>query len=162
MAQSLLSCRLLASDQYYRQLYTRLPTVLHPNLLRLHDFLEDTDNFYHITDLCAGPDLVDFVLEFEPGSIPLGTTKHLTVQILLGLHQLHAAKILHRDIKLDNILFLDKARTQINLIDFDMGLLQDNPLPPKKLSHPQEVSVVGTKDYMVMSANNFHYYRDVL
>lgn len=118
--------------------------------MKLHDFFEDTQNFYIVSDLCTGPDLVDFVLEFEPGTIPLQTSRQLIFQILSGLNRLHNAKILHRDIKLDNILFLDEQKERINIIDFDMGLLQDVKTPPKRLSNPEEVSVVGTKDYMVI------------
>lgn len=137
--------RLLAYDAYYRQLYLKLFEIRHPNLIKLIDFFEDAKNSYVVMELCTGPDLVDYVLEFEPGTIPPSIVQNIVHQILLGLHSLHQSGILHRDVKLDNIL-LDGQKKTVKLIDFDMGVLDARP--PKQPSRPDEVSIVGTKDYM--------------
>lgn len=140
--------RLLATTEYYRKLYQRLPLQSHASVLRLRDFIEDAQNFYIVSDLCAGPDLVDYVLEFTPRNIPLDSVRTITLQILLGIQHLHSRRLIHRDIKLDNILFADPHRRQITIVDFDMCLMADCPEPPRPPKTPEEVSVVGTKDYM--------------
>jgi calcium-dependent protein kinase len=43
-------------------------------------------------------------------------------QIMLGLHYAHSNNIVHRDIKLENIMFNDKNITNLNLKIIDFGL----------------------------------------
>lgn len=92
--------------------------------------------------------MVEYLLQFEPGALPIEVSQSLIFQVLTGVKKLHEENILHRDLKLDNILFKDRSREEIRIIDFDMGLLLDVAEPPKLLPR-QEVSIVGTKDYMV-------------
>ena len=53
------------------------------------------------------------------GGLPLRSVAHVTRQVLQGLAYLHAQKIIHRDIKPDNILWTSAGRVKI--ADFDIS-----------------------------------------
>lgn len=134
------SQRLLAADDYYRRLYSVLKTVRHENLLPLRGFLEDNNSYYIISPICDGGTLVEYVSAPSFKSVSTSVMRSLISQILAGLHELHSHGIVHRDIKLDNILFTRNEHDKLQIIDFDMGWSKHAP--------NVKTSIVGTKDYM--------------
>ncbi|KAL8271712.1 hypothetical protein Esti_004307 [Eimeria stiedai] len=152
--------RLIATDDYYRLVYevlTRLPPHRHLLLPPLA-LLETSTHFYIVMELCHGRDLVEYVLKHPPGGIPTPSCQRLMQQLLLGVHFLHSHNILHRDIKLDNIIFRQSEEElggdagqggDLALLDFDMCLLKpQEQQTSSSLSSSTEVSVVGTREYM--------------
>ena len=94
-----------------------LKTVDHPNLPRIYEFFEDSDNFYIILEFCKGGDLFDKIVEMQEFSEDQAAW--IMHQILSGLTYLHGMKIIHRDIKPENILLDDKSGLHLKIIDFD-------------------------------------------
>jgi calcium-dependent protein kinase len=100
----------------------------HPNILKMHEYFEDTKRYLLITDICKGGDLFECVkdrrLNAREGAICLK-------QILSSIDCLHKANIVHRDLKPENVL-LEKSKdvNQIKLIDFGTATMFD---PKKKL-----------------------------
>ncbi|EPT31896.1 protein kinase, other [Toxoplasma gondii ME49] len=157
--------RLIACDSYYRAVYEKL-AKLPPHrhlLLPPIALLETETHFYIVMERCHGSDMVEYVLKHPPAGISSSACKRLLQQLLLAVHALHSHNVLHRDIKLDNIMFRypytdsqqSRNRTcnsslgsEVALIDFDMCLLLDRPGPPKPLTNANEISVVGTREYM--------------
>eukprot|EP00914_Ancora_sagittata_P026264 GHVO01051713.1.p1 GENE.GHVO01051713.1~~GHVO01051713.1.p1 ORF type:complete len:460 (-),score=27.33 GHVO01051713.1:477-1811(-) len=140
--------RLLARDEYYRDVYRQLLTMRHPNVASIHEVVEDPDRYCILMDKCRGPDLVEYVLSFAPGTISESECKRVITQLLLALYHLHSHTLLHRDVKLDNLMFRNKDLRELVLIDFDMCMFLHRRDPPKIMAHPSEVSVVGTREYM--------------
>ena len=68
-------------------------------------------------ELCAGGDLLNYVRKRRRLKEPLA--KFVFMQIVSGLHYCHLNRILHRDIKLDNIL-LD-AYGHVKICDFGVS-----------------------------------------
>jgi len=62
-------------------------------------------------ELCAGGDLLNFVRKRK--RLDEETAKVLFKQIIEGIGYIHSKKILHRDIKLDNILLDGKGNVKI-------------------------------------------------
>ena len=58
--------------------------------------------------------------------------KKLGYQILLGIKYIHSKKILHRDIKPQNILITDLLQLNVKIADF--GLSREYPIPMENLS----------------------------
>ncbi|CAF0980153.1 unnamed protein product [Adineta ricciae] len=79
-----------------------LTEVNHPNLIRLHEVLESPQNLYLIIELCEGGELGGYVK--SNGSLPEQTVKQIMTKLINALHYLHKIDVVHRDLKLENIL----------------------------------------------------------
>lgn len=64
-----------------------------------------------VMELCAGGDLLNFVRKRK--RLDEETAKVLFKQVMEGIGYIHSKKILHRDIKLDNILLDGKGNVKI-------------------------------------------------
>lgn len=86
-----------------------LKMLNHPNIYRMYEELKTVDNYYLVTELCSRGQI--------EARFPLteSRTRDLLRQLIPAVDYLHKLGIIHRDIKLDNIL-LDKAWT-LKLID---------------------------------------------
>ena len=96
-------------------------TIAHltsPNTVRLYDFgVSDTGSFYFVMELLAGMDLASLVLRFGP--MPAERVVAVLRQACRSLGEAHAAGLLHRDIKPQNI-FLCRLG-----LDFDVAKVLD-------------------------------------
>ena len=84
-----------------------LKEVDHPNIIKLYEVKETTQFFYLIMELCNGGSLADRLEEYikkNKKPFPEETVQYLMKQIMSAINYLHSRNILHRDIKLDNIL----------------------------------------------------------
>jgi len=92
----------------------------HPNISRLYDVYEDHQCVYMVFEACNGGELLDRILEKK--RFGESDAVMLTGQVLWAVNYLHAKCIVHRDIKLENLLFKDDAkgslRDTLKLIDF--------------------------------------------
>lgn len=79
----------------------------HPNVVKLFETFETGRHILLVMELCAGGDLLNYVRKRKKLDEP--TAKYLFKQLIEGLGYLHARNILHRDIKLDNILLDGKG-----------------------------------------------------
>lgn len=64
-----------------------------------------------VMELCAGGDMLNFVRKRK--KLDELTAKILFKQVIEGIGYIHSQKILHRDIKLDNILLDGKGNVKI-------------------------------------------------
>ena len=73
----------------------------------------------YVEELCAGGDLLTYVRKRKKLNEPIA--KVILKQILDGIYYCHSKNILHRDIKLDNILLNDEGAIKVNhLLIIDM------------------------------------------
>ena len=75
----------------------------HPNIITLHEVCAYKNLYCLVLDYCPGGSLCDLLSRYKDG---LGETlcRRLFKQILDGVEYLHSRHVVHRDIKLDNIL----------------------------------------------------------
>ena len=92
----------------------------HPNIMKIYEFFFDDKNFYIISDFCDQGDLLGKLEKL--GTMNEIVVKFLMEQIFNAVAYLHSKKVLHGDIKLENILLYtatskNKGRrfTSINL-----------------------------------------------
>lgn len=91
-----------------------------PNILEILDsFSEEEGWSYLITEYCAGGDLFTLIKETE-GLSEIQAKKFFRTLVKTAFF-LHEKKIAYLDFKLENIFFLDKARTILKLGDFDLS-----------------------------------------
>ena len=105
-----------------------LKSLDHPDIVKIYEFYK-TDNYYYIImEFCTGGELYDVINdEFSETEIAV-----IFKQILSGLAYLHSHNIVHRDLKLENILISDTEISNkqeklfdIKIIDFGTAKIFD-------------------------------------
>jgi serine/threonine protein kinase len=93
--------------------------VKHPAIIELKDFFVTKDYLVLSMEYCEGGDL--FTLTMKENPIAESRARYMFKQILEGIQHLHKLNIIHRDIKLENILLKDKGSDEIKITDFGMS-----------------------------------------
>ncbi|KAG2236218.1 hypothetical protein INT48_008578 [Thamnidium elegans] len=115
-----------------------LQLLHHPNLIDLHQVLQDENNIYFVTEYITGGELFYFIN--KKGKLSESEAKNIFVQIAKALAWCHARNICHRDLKPENIL-LDQDEKSIKIADFGMATMQSsNALLKTSCGSPHYVS----------------------
>ena len=96
-----------------------LRSMIHKNVIRCHDSFAHNNKFYTVMDFAEGGELT-FLLK-DKGALSEDETKKIFKQIYEAVCYIHSQNIIHRDLKPNNILFLDKDRTHVVIIDFGIS-----------------------------------------
>lgn len=98
----------------------------HPHIIKIYEYLIDERNIYIITELCSNGDLYSLINKH--GLLDNKLIKNVMKQLFSTVFYLHSNKIVHRDIKLQNILIEnpDTENFSIKLIDFGISTLIEN------------------------------------
>ncbi|KAG0022049.1 hypothetical protein BGZ82_011123 [Podila clonocystis] len=88
--------------------------LTHPNIAHLHEVLTTESKIYLVTEYCPNGELLEALI--RDGRCKPSLAKKWFRQICLAIQYCHSRKIVHRDLKLENIL-LD-SQNNIKLIDF--------------------------------------------
>lgn len=113
----------------------------HPNILRVHEVFENDVCIYLVMELCKGGHLMDRLFAQQGRYYREKVACRYIHSILTAVAYCHANNVVHRDLKLENILFDSDARdSELKLIDF--GLSQC--FTPKEVMH----RYVGTSYYV--------------
>uniref|UniRef100_A0A7S4HJC5 non-specific serine/threonine protein kinase n=1 Tax=Vannella robusta TaxID=1487602 RepID=A0A7S4HJC5_9EUKA len=99
-----------------------LKSLDHPNINRLYDTVIETDRIHLILEHVEGRELCEIV---ETENIPEEVCRHLWRQILTGISYMHTNGVVHRDLKLENII-IDKTGFA-KIIDMGFGNFVLNP-----------------------------------
>ncbi|CDK24120.1 unnamed protein product [Kuraishia capsulata CBS 1993] len=116
-----------------------LQNMHHKHIVAFKDWFESDSEYYIVTQLATGGELLERVCQRKRFSEPDAVL--LIKQVLSAVSYLHARGIVHRDLKPENILYLDhKPDSPIVLADFGIA---------EKLTHTDELiySTAGTPGY---------------
>merc|ERR1712157_612407 len=95
------------------------------NILQFHEFHEDKDYYYIVTDYIPGGNLSDRLIEGQP--LTEYESASICRDMAKALDFLHSQRICHRDIKPQNILCADLEKiTPVILSDFDLSSAADD------------------------------------
>jgi len=101
----------------------------HPNIVRVYEYFQDETYLYIVTELCEGGELLDKII--AKTVLPEAVVAHYMQQLLSAVLYCHTKHIVHRDLKLENLLLLSKAEDSLlKIIDFGTSVLFD---PRRKL-----------------------------
>ena len=116
-----------------------LKQLHHPHIVRFENLLASNSNYYLIMEYCNGGDLTGCLQKyknlFRESTFSIDIVQYLMRQIIDAMKYIHSLKIIHRDIKLDNILLsfdneIDKQNlnllaSNIKIIDFGLATKLD-------------------------------------
>ncbi|KAF8781780.1 Serine/threonine-protein kinase Nek1 like protein [Argiope bruennichi] len=101
-----------------------LSQMKHPNIITYHKSFEENGNLYIVTDYCDGGDLYSKIKAQRGAYFNEDQILDWFVQICLAVKHVHDRRILHRDIKTQNI-FLTKSGIA-KLGDFGIARILNN------------------------------------
>lgn len=95
----------------------------HPHIARLVDVYESTDYLHLVMECMEGGELFDRLMALKRFSEQ--DAAHAIRQMLLSVNYIHEHGIVHRDLKLENFLYVDNSSRHLKLIDFGFSNLWD-------------------------------------
>lgn len=118
-------------EKYVKGEIEVLSRIKHPNILKYYDSGGDKINYYLVTELFNGGDLAKYLedaLTNTDRPFSENLVQHIMRQITPALSYLHSNCILHRDLKLDNLMIQynsnealakkDLFNASIHIVDF--------------------------------------------
>ncbi|XP_067672571.1 calcium/calmodulin-dependent protein kinase type II delta chain-like isoform X7 [Haliotis asinina] len=114
--------KLSARDHQKLEREARICRLLkHPNIVRLHDSIQDEGFHYLVFDLVTGGELFEDIVAREFYSE--ADASHCIQQILEGVNHCHQNHVIHRDLKPENLLLASKAKgAAVKLADFGLAI----------------------------------------
>ena len=110
----------------------------HPHIVKIFEFYEDEFNLYVVMELCKGGELLDMII--KRGSMSQTDASHFMQQIFSAVYYMHSSGIVHRDLKLENMLLENSSSRIIKIIDFGTAC---------ELPHKHKLSqTIGTVNYI--------------
>lgn len=88
----------------------------HPHVLSLFELVATESSIYLVTELCAGGELFDYLV--EQVRLSLAETRRIFGQLVLGVAYLHGEGVVHRDLKLENVLLDENINVKIADLGF--------------------------------------------
>lgn len=120
----------------------------HPRIVQMVDSFEEGDWFFLVLELVRGGDLFRALMQRRPTRLFEREAAFVFWQLVDGIGFLHSRNIIHRDLKLENVLISDKHRegklTMYNVKISDFGLSK----AVTATGVPEMHSVVGTQRYV--------------
>ncbi|NQT53271.1 serine/threonine protein kinase [bacterium] len=141
VAIKVLPTRLAADPDYvarFEREATTLAQIRHPNLMHIYAVGKDRGLHYIAMEYIKGHTLSGLIR--EKGALPLGDSVATLSQVLGALAKVHAAGIVHRDLKTTNVLVDEDGRAVL----MDFGLAK----PRYDHSVTTENLILGTPEYM--------------
>ena len=100
----------------------------HPNIVRMQEFFEDDRDFHLIQEFCGGGDLLNRIKQSiqQQSPLPHCYIAHIVRQVLASLAFMSYNRVIHKDLKPENIMFVERDGTNIatptvKVIDFGLS-----------------------------------------
>lgn len=84
-----------------------LESLTHPLLINAYELLQDEQTFFIVTELCRQGDFYHYLKNRQSAGIKCiheNDARMVAKQLFTAVDYLHRMQIIHRDIKLENIL----------------------------------------------------------
>ena len=131
-------------EQEIRNEIDILKKLSHPNIVKIYEFYVSNSHYYIVTEFCRDGELFSYIKnKYSERQLAV-----LFYQVFSGLWYLHDNKILHRDIKLENIMISQKEKDNetgeelfwAKIIDFGTAKIFEK--------NKKEKDVVGSSYYI--------------
>jgi serine/threonine protein kinase len=115
-----MSASLTREIHHHRQLH-------HPHITQMYEVIATESSIWIVTELCCGGELFDYLV--EKGRIAEDEARVIFGQLCLAVAYLHDNGIVHRDLKLENVLLDERCRVKLGDFgftrEFDRGSLME-------------------------------------
>lgn len=142
-ALKMIEKRTLERSRYETELRV-LGQVRHPNIVTLYEIFETNTKMYLILELASGGDLFDRI--YQKGRFTEKNGKCVIRMLLSAVAYIHSSGIVHRDLKLENILYKSPSDDSPVLIS-DFGLAYIHP-DRKPTSSIYMLTTCGSPEYL--------------
>lgn len=88
----------------------------HPNVVHLHEIVATESHVWLISELCSGGELFDYLV--ERGRLLEGEARRMFGELAVAVGWLHNQGVVHRDLKLENILLDGELRIKLGDLGF--------------------------------------------
>lgn len=131
--------------------------ISHPNIVELLEVFEDDNHLYVVLEHMLKGDMFDVLYNEHSDPLSEKEARDIFSDLIKGISYLHSQNIIHRDIKLENLLMNETGDIKIT----DFGAAVDCV----KCKDPKEFTVIcGTREYMapeMLKENTYDYKVDV-
>lgn len=128
------------TDRFFREA-NAAALIDHPNVIRIVDIGTFSDRIFCVMEFIEGASLSEVV---RRGPLPLERALDIAMQVSDALEAAHARNIIHRDMKPENIMLIDRSgRDFAKVLDFGLAKITDNDD-----SLTKENIILGTPSYM--------------
>ena len=103
----------------------------HPNIIRVIEIIEDTTKINIVTELCKGGELFERIVASRTFSENIAA--NYMYQILSGLIHIHMSGFIHKDLKPENIMFVEENESYLKIIDFGISQKQGSSRSQKRV-----------------------------
>ena len=106
-----------------------LKTLDHKNIIKLETIKQSENNYYIISEYYNGGGLYDILKQYKKiygRPFPENIVQHLMRQIIDAVIYLHQRKIIHRDLKLENLLInyeTEEDKNNLNLLNAEVKII---------------------------------------
>ncbi|KAF3075944.1 Serine/threonine-protein kinase ppk16 [Trichoderma lentiforme] len=87
---------------------------VHPHIARLYEVIVTENLVWMVLEYCAGDELYNYLLDHGP--LPMPKVQKIFAQLVGAVSYVHMQSCVHRDLKLENILF--DTHENVKLVDF--------------------------------------------
>jgi hypothetical protein len=124
----------------------------HPNIITIHDIVNEPEGDYMVMEFVSGKTLVDLI---PRGGLRAAQALKYGVQMADALSAAHSAGIVHRDLKPGNVMVTDSGLVKV--LDFGLAKLTDRGPVSHMGDNTQTIadapltvegSIIGTVSYM--------------
>ncbi|KAJ3022465.1 Serine/threonine-protein kinase plk4 [Thoreauomyces humboldtii] len=91
----------------------------HPSILELYNYFEDQSYVYLVMEICQNGELFQYIRQRD-SALTEPEARGVIAQIVRGLLYLHANGIIHRDLKLSNLLLTENM--DVKIADFGLAV----------------------------------------
>jgi len=139
--------------------------------MHVNEIMEDSDNYYIVTEILEGGELFDRIIEVKKFNEL--NAAHILEQVLKAINYMHKKNLTHRDLKPENILLESKEmdKLDVKIADFGFSCIYDpeegldlvlgSPLymapeiiQNKVYNEKVDIWSIGVITYMLLSGSN--------
>ncbi|KAM5148865.1 caM kinase-like vesicle-associated protein [Mantella aurantiaca] len=144
-----------------------LKMVKHPNILQLVDVFETKKEYFIFLELASGREVFDWIL--DQGYYSEKDTSNVIRQVLEAVAYLHSLCIVHRNLKLENLLYYNRLKnSKIVISDFHLAKVETSLIKEpcgtpeylapevvarQRYGRPVDCWAIGVIMYILLSGN---------